>query len=196
MDGVSGVAGAAPIWRDVIEAAAVAGGVWPAPPPGLARDRVCSPTGLRPGPDCPAVVAEWFLEGTRPSATESYYVRGASGRLEIAPPPEARAWATEAGLTLTRGDGTAGPTAFVVRPVDGAVLFLSPEVASQRLLIRATAAGAVAIQLRVDGHPAGESPGTDITLAWPLGLGKHVIQVEARLADGSTTTATSRYEVR
>lgn len=74
MRDVSGVSGAAPIWREVMERA-LAGR--PAQsftrPDGLTFVTVCPPTGLLPGPDCPHPAGEWFVAGSEPAATEQYY---------------------------------------------------------------------------------------------------------------------------
>src|SRR5690606_22118657 len=100
---ISGIDGAAPIWRDVM-AAAVSG--FPAaefaPPAGVVRATVCAPTGLLPGADCPSTAPEWFRAGTEPQHAESYYHREA-GVLAIDPPAEARAWAVDAGWPLWSG---------------------------------------------------------------------------------------------
>ena len=200
MRDISGVDGAGPIWRDVIEAAAVGTPTtWPPPPPDIVRATVCSPTGLLPGPDCPSPMSEWFVRGTEPQATEQYYIRDADGQIRIAPPPEARAWASDAGFAL---ESPASPVAGgssavrVVQPPSGSILFLSPELASQRLLLRATAAGASSIELRVDGGPPTRTDGSDASVPWVLEAGTHRIEATAVLADGSRASSTATYEVR
>ncbi|MCX6022490.1 MAG: transglycosylase domain-containing protein, partial [Chloroflexi bacterium] len=74
MRDVSGVTGAAPLWRDIMTAAL--SGVPPRPftlPPDIQRAPVCDPWGLRPGPWCPTVRDELFLTGTAPAQTETIY---------------------------------------------------------------------------------------------------------------------------
>lgn len=202
MQDISGVDGAGPIWRDVIEAAAVGTSTaWPAPPPDVVRTTVCSPTGLLPGPDCPSPVAEWFVRGTEPRATERFYVRSSDGQLRIAPPPEARAWASDAGFGLIAPaagspQAGAGSPVRIVQPASGSVMYLSPELRSQQLLLRVTAAGANAIELRVDGVLAGQIDGPDASVPWVLEAGAHRIEATAVLADGSRASATATYEVK
>ena len=198
MKNVSGVTGAAPIWRAVMDAA-MAGvtPTWPRPPAGLRRGTVCYPTGLQPGPYCPTRVDEWFVAGTEPSETEDYYRRDASGRLLIDPPVEARAWAIEAGLTLVNDRPSAGSQPFVVQPAQGSVLFLAPELPSQALILRASPpAGAQRIEFRVDGALVGVASAADPTAVWPVSAGAHVLEVSAVLGSGEVVTASARFEVR
>jgi penicillin-binding protein 1C len=103
MDGVPGVEGAAPIWRDVMSAAAFGRRMtWPSRPAGIVEATVCAPTGLLPGRDCPSPMRELFIEGTQPTARERFYQRQADGRIAIDPPVESRAWAEQAGYRLVR----------------------------------------------------------------------------------------------
>jgi penicillin-binding protein 1C len=194
---VSGVDGAGPIWHDVMEAASAASD-WPARPPGLVRATVCAPTGLLPGPDCPSPVEEWFVAGTQPEATESYYLRDEHGRLAVNPPPEARAWAVEAGVLVASTPVSADPAAAVriVAPPPGSVLFLSPELPAQEVLLAASAPpGTTDLRFLVDGAAVGAASGA-ATAVWRLEPGAHVIEVHARLPGGQSVRAESRYEVR
>jgi membrane carboxypeptidase/penicillin-binding protein PbpC len=99
--GVSGIEGAAPIWRDVMTAAAFGRRMtWPARPPGLVERTVCAPTGLLPGAHCPTPMRELFVSGTEPAASEQAYVRASDGRIAFDPPAEARAWYLENGYRV------------------------------------------------------------------------------------------------
>ncbi len=71
---VSGVDGAAPIWRDVMNAA-LAGRPPRAfdEPPGIERVTVCLPSGLLPTSACPRQRVEVFAAGTAPTAHDDYY---------------------------------------------------------------------------------------------------------------------------
>lgn len=98
---VSGIEGAAPIWRDVMTAAAFGRRMtWPARPAGLIERTVCAPTGLLPGTDCPSPMRELFVTGTEPTSVERSYVRGPDGRIAFDPPAEARAWYLENGYRV------------------------------------------------------------------------------------------------
>ncbi len=199
MLGLLGVDGAAPVWRDVIEAATADRPVRAfAPPPTVVRAAVCAPTGLLPGPHCPSVVTDWFLEGTAPAETEAYYVVGADGALAIDPPLEARPWALRSGLRLADG-GTwdPAPRVAVVRPPEGAVLYIAPELPRQEIVLRAaTPAGVDSVEFRVDGAVVGSVAGPDAYVVWPLTVGAHTLEVVAIFRDGRRAAATSRYEVR
>jgi len=199
MTDVSGVEGAGPIWHDAMAAAALGRRMtWYARPPGIVDSAVCAPTGLLPGPACPATVRELFVAGTAPTARERYYVTGASGALAIDPPTEARAWAADAGLTLATGErpAVADPLR-VVAPAGGTVFWLAPELGAQRLLLRAAAApGIDRVTFELDGRTIGTAPADDPTIAASLDPGIHVLRVLGRLPDGTVATATASYEVR
>ena len=193
---LKGVSGAGPIWRDVMEIAARPDApVAPPPPASLIRAVVCTPTGLRPGPDCPSRTDEWFLQGTAPGNVEHYYVRGPDGSLLVDPPPVARGWAVDAGLRLVESP-RAEAAVEILGPAPGSILYLTPELQRDELLIRAVAAGATAIELRLDGALLATLPGADARLRWQATPGRHALEVTARLPDGSVRSARSNYEVR
>ncbi|MDE3096258.1 MAG: penicillin-binding protein 1C [Chloroflexota bacterium] len=114
---VSGVDGAAPIWRDVMNSAAT--GHPPrafVQPPGIERVAVCLPSGLLPTPACPRQRLELFAAGTAPVRADDYYrevsVCDATGvpeagcagattvRVYAFVPSEAIPWARAAGVPL------------------------------------------------------------------------------------------------
>jgi penicillin-binding protein 1C len=198
MQDVSGVDGAGPIWRDVMLAAASRQSMtWRERPPGIVEATVCSPTGLLPGPDCPSPVRELFVSGTEPAGMERYYTREADGRISINPPVEARTWALDAGFGVGSGSGAPGDGIRIVEPSAGSVLFLSPELKEQQLVLRAAAPpGAAGVTFWIDGRAVGEVPAGDARLVWRLEPGRHQVEAIARLKDGGSATATSTYEVR
>ena len=202
MQNVSGVDGAGPLWRDVMEAAVGNSDPgWLQRPAGLVDATVCAPTGLLPGPDCPSPVTDLFVAGTVPSSTETYYSRGVDGQLLVNPPPEARAWALDSGLALApAAPGSAKPGAGplqLVTPPPGSVYYLSPELQAQQLMLRATAPpGTKSITFVVDGAPAGTVPGNNARLVWPLTAGTHTVTAAATIGGGTTATVTSNFEVK
>ncbi|MGE3076131.1 MAG: transglycosylase domain-containing protein [Dehalococcoidia bacterium] len=199
MQNVSGVDGAGPIWRDVMLATAMTRDpAWVQRPEGLVEATVCSPTGLLPGTDCPNPVRELFVAGTVPSESENYYVREADGEVAVAPPPAALAWAHDAGLRLVSDYGQSTPGALrIVSPGNGSTLFLAPELASQEVLLRASAGpGARAITFLVNGETAGTVAGGDVSLVYPLHAGHYEVKATARYEDGTTDIATSTFEVK
>ncbi len=121
MRNVSGVDGAAPVWRDVMLTALK--GTRPeafAEPEGIERVLVCLPSGLLPASYCQRQRLEVFAEGTAPTDQDDYYrpllVCDATGeaveerdtacpgsvseRVFAFVPTEAIPWAREAGLAL------------------------------------------------------------------------------------------------
>ena len=198
MQDLSGVDGAAPIWRDVLEAAvADLPPRWPAPPSGLVRATVCAPTGLLPGAQCPTSAAEWFRAGREPTEVERYYGRDADGTLTIDPPLEARAWAMEAGFRLASTPPRDPGSVHIVAPAPGAVLYIAPELNAQVVMLRASApSGAIAVDIRVDGVLVDRVDGSEATAIWTLVPGTHVIEATARLADGTRVSSHTTFEVR
>lgn len=88
---------------------------WPLPPE-ITTLQVCDPSGQLPTPACPTVVNEVFINGNEPTASDSLYhtyqINRETGRLAtiftpaslidervyMAVPPEAQAWARQAGI--------------------------------------------------------------------------------------------------
>jgi hypothetical protein len=158
---------------------------------------VCAPTGLRPGPSCPSPVRELFVAGTEPAATETYYSLGADGELRIDPPLEARAWARDAGLRLVEAGEAKRELVRIVAPVPGSVYYVAPELPRQQVVLRAAVApGVTRVTFAVDGAVVGETTGIDPWIAWPLARGPHTLRVTGVLPDGTTTSATTAFEVK
>jgi penicillin-binding protein 1C len=198
MERVSGVDGAAPIWRDVIEAAtASTPNHWPAPPPTLVRRVVCAPTGLLPGPACPTSSVEWFVSGTEPQRTETYYARAADGSITIDPPVEARLWAREAGFGLGEDPAPDASAIQITRPAAGAVFFVSPELRAQELLLKVSGpSGTLSLELRVDGVVVSRVEGGAASATWALVPGTHRVEAIAELSTGARIRASRTFEVR
>ena len=90
MEQVSGVTGAAPLWHRLMvhlhEERAPGG--FP-PPTGMVKRPICAVTGHRPGPDCPAVVQEYFAPGDLAAYGDAVPVPP-SETLQITSPSEGR----------------------------------------------------------------------------------------------------------
>jgi len=121
MRNVSGVDGAAPVWRDVMQTALK--GTPPKEfqePEGIEQVLVCLPSGLLPTPYCQRQRLEVFAAGTAPTDDDNYYrplvicdatgevvtpgesacAGSVSERVFAFVPPEAIPWAREAGVAL------------------------------------------------------------------------------------------------
>lgn len=117
MEAVSGVTGAAPVWRQVMLAAHE--GLPPRPfvrPPGIIEATICAEGGLLPSPVCPATRLERFIAGTLPQRPDDTHVlvridpvrecRAPEGypqartvlRIYRLLPAEAEPWAADAGV--------------------------------------------------------------------------------------------------
>ncbi|MFZ0545325.1 MAG: transglycosylase domain-containing protein, partial [Candidatus Promineifilaceae bacterium] len=73
---VTGISGAGPIWHQAIRS--FLNGEPDSPfvqPPGLVHVEVCRLSGLLPTDDCPYRRWEWFLAGTQPVATDTFFRR-------------------------------------------------------------------------------------------------------------------------
>ena len=195
---VSGVEGAAPIWRDVMTAAALGRRMtWYAPPPGIVEATVCAPTGLLPGADCPSPTEEIFAAGTAPLEHERYWVRLADGTMAVDPPIEARAWAADAGFALAAPQGS-GERIRIVTPTPGSVFVVSPELRDQQFVARASVgAGVRQVTFELDGDVVGViDGGRPAVVLIPLRTGAHTLRAVARLSDGTVVAAVASYEVR
>jgi penicillin-binding protein 1C len=199
MQGLAGVEGAGPIWRDAMMAASLSRSMDPfVRPAGIVDATVCAPTGLLPGPDCASPSREIFAAGTAPTESEHYYFKDPDGRISIDPPIEARDWARAAGLTLRSDGASASRDALrIVAPIAGTTIYFAPELSSRQVVLRAVAARGIArVTFAIDGLVIGDAPGSDPWVVWPLEPGAHTLRASAHLVDGSIATVTSAFEVK
>jgi len=165
MGNISGITGAGPLLREVIELAT--SGRDPAPfprPPGVTDRRVCSLSGALPGPACSYTHEEVFVAGTEPRHTCAFHVKAEvdvrNGKLAgpgcpegvrrtavfESYPPGLHEWAEQAGRPLLPpysehcpGHGPVEPageaTASIASPRDGALFAVSPDVPTHLQLI-------------------------------------------------------------
>ena len=199
MQGLAGVEGAGPIWRDAMMAASLSRPMDPfVRPAGIVDATVCAPTGLLPGPDCASPSREIFAAGTAPTESEHYYFKDPDGRISIDPPIEARDWARAAGLKLRSDGASASRDALrIVAPIAGTTIYFAPELSSPQVVLRAVAArGIERVTFAIDGLVIGDAPGSDPWVEWPLEPGAHTLRASAHLADGSIAMVTSAFEVK
>lgn len=153
MENVSGVTGAAPIFRDIfIELHARHGASWFGAPREIVHAKIDPRIGKRIGPQSPPSRMsrdEIFVLGTEPrTAVASDYEAG-TGRAIL--PPEFAIWSASRdnwlGDLVACGDSTRdvpGPPR-IVHPIPGTVVRLDPDIANHgnRLLLQAEASGEV-----------------------------------------------------
>jgi 1A family penicillin-binding protein len=144
MLGVSGIAGAAPIWRDFMLAVRRGGRAFPRPE-GLVEVEVCADTGLLPNDLCPRR-RELFIAGTEPTTRDETYrvvvIDAATGELATESTPSGRRvvrvarllpadlheWARQHGILLAADVGapiTGGAGKIAGRAETGAALVLT-----------------------------------------------------------------------
>jgi penicillin-binding protein 1C len=209
MQGISGVSGAGPIWRDFMEIAHRSLPVrWFQPPAGLVRVEVCVPSGLLPTPDCPLRRQEWFIAGSEPTQADTWHRRVAVDALTGQPagpetpparvvwrvmldlPAELRDWARAQGWpVLTTADAHSGSALTITHPDAGAIFQLSKALpqAVQRIPIEVRVD--VSTVVRVDVVTANNDvlarfDRPPYRLLWPLQAGQHTLIARAYLRDG------------
>ncbi len=156
MEDVSGISGAGPIWHRFMRMAL--SGQPKAPfrrPDGLVQVEICSLSGLLPGENCPYARQEWFLNGTQPLETDTFFkpvtVDAKSGTLlregdpdrqlkqvlALDLPPILHPWARSQGLTLLVdlgwGEGAAAEQTVGSSPMpdgEGRLRLVSPDASA------------------------------------------------------------------
>lgn len=199
---VSGITGAAPLLRAVAERAHRGEHDQLPRARGLVAREICPLSGALVGPSCPGARLERFLPGTAPQETCPWHVElplnhagalatgcpDATPRLVVRWPPEAQAWAAEAGLPRwperdqscvlsPHAAATAAPA--IVYPTDGLSFFLEPDrpAEHQAIPLRAAAPSAAKEAIwRVDGV-ALPAVGPPFTARWPLAPGAHTLSL-------------------
>lgn len=177
MNNVSGISGAGPIWHYFMRT--VLAGTPEQPfqqPAGLLQVEVCALSGLLPTDACPYRKREWFIAGTQPAATDTFFQQvtldGDTGLLanETTPldhqtvslaldlPPAAHPWAREQGLLLLDDllqasqqatEIAAASPLRLVSPDPNTLYRLSPTLPAeaQKLRLEAVAEGAGLLEL-------------------------------------------------
>jgi penicillin-binding protein 1C len=191
MKGSSGVAGAGPIFHDLMFAAERrALGRFPnladtplaSPPSELRAASICALSGLPASADCPRVENEWLPAAApgRLSRCDWHLREGA--RIETRYPPAYRVWARDRGLAsarLARNRAESEKLLSIVSPPSGATYRIDPTLRGsyQQLALRALSNGpARKLAWSVDSK-RWEEAWSDIEVSWPLTPGDHRIRV-------------------
>lgn len=188
MQGVSGISGAGPLFRDVMLALGDGGDF---PPLQLPVERLCGWSGQRAQPWCPRATFEPLLPGAHLSACQ--VCRQSQGRpgILLAFEPLYQAWARQAGLPLVPSTPASRDAFRVIAPKRHEVFLWDPDLPAGRQKVRVrTAGGKAPFRWWVDGRslPNTESAET----WWPLELGRHDIRVQ----DATGQSDTLHLEVR
>lgn len=146
MQNVSGVTGAAPIFRDVfIDLQTRFGVTWFAKPDLIVSARIDPRTGKRLTPQSPAARMsreEFFVAGAEPPAAEAADYEAGTGRAIL--PPEFSGWSRSrdnwmGDLVVCDGSGPVSRPLRITNPVAGTVIRLDPDIAGNgsRLMLEA-----------------------------------------------------------
>lgn len=161
------------------------------------RIHICTLSGGKATPLCPATTMEYFPPGTEPAPC-TYHVE-VNGRVIINYPPEYQLWAMESGhvydirrTTGTSGDSTSGKVR-IIHPAPDAVFFYDPAIPAGEQAVRIEVISqdpSSSVELSVDGVPVaqGFSP---LACTIPLVPGEHRV-----LAQGKNGYDELHFEVR
>ncbi len=163
MQGVSGISGAAPLFRDImIELHREAYPSRFEEPSALSRQRICARSGKIPGRACPNFVEELFIPGTPPDDSCPACAN---------PDRSAHHFPTDDPRLLKR--------LAILKPQDGDLYSLDPQVstATQAILLRARAASPQSeVVFRLDGRLLGTKH-SPFEILWPPVPGEHKLVV-------------------
>ncbi|MCI0398582.1 MAG: penicillin-binding protein, partial [Chloroflexi bacterium] len=215
MVAVTGVSGAGPIWHQTMRAFLAGEPDKPfVQPPGLVRVEVCRLSGLLPTAACPYRHWEWFLAGTQPVKSDTFFrqveIDRRTGMLAAAGtspayietqvvldlPPEFHVWAREQGLPLLvdlERASQASPTEELgsrlrlVYPDPNAVFYLSTSLPpeAQRILLQVVSGEHYQdVTVWLDGRPLAGFSQPPYEVWWQLELGEHQLYVTGLAANG------------
>ena len=213
MHDVTGVTGAAPIWNDAMRTLLQGQPDRPfVRPEGLNQVTVCELSGLLPTDACAHTRTEWFIPGTEPTRSDTYYrqvwLDGLSGALAgpqtpmqrristvvLDLPVEALPWARQQGLPLLsdlkqRSDSVQANSLILISPTPNATYRITGEInaAAQQLSVEAAASQSFdKLILYADGTPLQEFSGPPYQAWWALSVGTHQFWAEGVTTGGET----------
>ncbi len=193
MHNVTGLTGAAPIWaetmRSILQGRPDKDFTQPA---GLTQAEVCDLSGLLPTETCPHIKTEWFIDGTQPTAFDTFYQRTNTGQIVLNIPVEAQAWARLQGLPLIdNANATPGTIneLTLTSPTDNTTYRITPnlDLSAQQLEISTlTIPNLAQVTFFVDGSALATLTAPPYQAWWTLTLGEHQFWVEGVTISGAT----------
>jgi len=211
MQDVTGVTGAAPIWNETMRALLAGKADEPfVRPDGMQQVEVCDLSGLLPSPACPHTRLEWFINGTQPTQTDSYYqqvwVDALTNSLanDLTPPArrkailalnlpsEAQPWARAQGLPLVvdfqqnTSLQNANPLT-LTSPTPNTTYRITSDLSlsAQQLAVDADASQVFSkVSIYVDGNVLATFSNPPYQAWWTLSAGQHSFWAEGLNADG------------
>ena len=217
MHDVTGVTGAAPIWNETMRALLAGKPDEPfVRPDGMKQVEVCDLSGLLPTPACPYTRMEWFINGTEPTQTDTYYqqiwIDALTNSLatDLTPPDrrksiialnlpvEAQPWARTQGLPLLvdfkQNNDSANPTnnLALISPTPNTTYRITPklDLSAQQLSVEAVASQTFSeVTIYADGHPLQTFSAAPYQSWWTLSAGEHQFWAEGTTTSGETVTS-------
>jgi len=214
MEKISGITGAAPLFRDVM--LELHAGFDPAPfplPPGVVQRAICPVSGQRPSTACPGSADEWFIAGTEPRSECSVHrlvaldrrsgqpASPATPRAEIREtlyevwPPEYRAWMAANDLPMppaalsVPGEAEA-PRLVITFPKEGDILRIDPVLRRefQTILLEAVVPEGISEVEWMIGDSTLARLHAPYRLRWPLTPGSQRLGVRGRGRNGTVSS--------
>lgn len=208
MRDVSGVTGAAPLFRDVM--LFLHRNALPEPfscPPSVETGKICTLSGMLPGENCADVAEEVFIGSAAADKVCSFHRKysidrrtGAVASPSSDPeyvtekiftvfPPQYIQWALEQGFELppAAGDATDPEAAVsILFPGEGETFRIDPVLRRQyqKISLRAVSPAGGELLWKMDGVEIGRT-GAPFILEWQLVKGEHVLEVESPLGKAS-----------
>ena len=211
MHDVTGVTGAAPIWNETMRALLAGKPDEPfVRPDGMKQVEVCDLSGLLPTPACPHTRLEWFINGTEPTQTDTYYQQVWIDALtnsiasDLTPPDrrksivalnlpvEAQPWARAQGLPLLvdfqqNTDSNQANSLALISPTPNTTYRITPnlDLSAQQLSVEATASQSFSkIIIYVDGKVLATFSNPPYQAWWTLSAGEHQFWAEGVTSNG------------
>jgi penicillin-binding protein 1C len=189
MHNVTGLTGAAPIWAEAMRAILQG---HPdktfTQPTGLTQVEVCDYSGLLPTEICPHTKTEWFIEGTQPTAFDTFYKRSSTGEIVLDIPIEAQDWARSQGLPLfAQRDANTTSGLTLTSPTDNTTYRITPDLdlSAQQLAISAlTESNLAQVTFFVDDSALTTLSAPPYQTWWTLSLGEHRFWAEGITTNG------------
>ncbi|MBI5963618.1 MAG: transglycosylase domain-containing protein [Chloroflexi bacterium] len=191
MHNVTGLTGAAPIWAETMRSI-----LQGRPdkifsrPAGLTQTEVCDLSGLLPTEICPHTKTEWFIDGTQPTAFDTFYKLSSTGEIVLDLPIAAQEWARSQGLPLL-DDANETPRATndltLTSPTDNTTYRITPDLdlSSQQLIVSTlTVPDLAQVTFFVDGVALTTLSAPPYETWWVLALGEHQFWAEGVTMSG------------
>jgi len=197
MQATSGITGAGPIFREIVQTLyAAADPSWYPRPANIVETRICRVSGKRPCPLCPTTAVETFAAGTVPTSRCDQHVR-VGDRVVLNLPPEYTAWQLAQGQTPVRQPTptTEDARLRIVHPNPRDRFIRDPDLPMQYQTIRFQAVAPSDVR-RVDWYLDGRKLDTTSApyhVRWPMTPGLHRLHA---LDDRGRTSPTVEFQVR